>query len=121
MRKVGNLHVASAGALIVLDWEFAWSGSRPMDVGQLLRWKPPEPFVRAFAGAYRDGGGALPDGWRRIAAAIEGGWSIKRPTARDRPPPLHRHDDAIMRYTLLLPRSLVAACFLGLGPRALTR
>jgi hypothetical protein len=69
--KVSNLHVVPTGELIVLDWEFAWAGPRLMDVGHLLRWHPPLPFVRAFAGAYRDGGGVLPDGWRRIAAAID--------------------------------------------------
>jgi phosphotransferase family enzyme len=69
--KVSNLHVTPTGELVVLDWEFAWAGPRLMDVGQLLRWHPPEPFVRAFAGAYRDGGGVLADGWRRIAAAID--------------------------------------------------
>jgi hypothetical protein len=32
-----------------------------MDIGQLLRWHPPESFVRAFADAYRAGGGVLID------------------------------------------------------------
>lgn len=69
--KVSNLHVTPAGELVVLDWEFAWAGPRLLDIGQLLRWHPPEPFVQAFASAYRDGGGLLVDGWRRFAAIID--------------------------------------------------
>ena len=69
--KVGNLHVTPDGALVVLDWEFAWAGPRLIDVGQLLRWHPPESFVRAFVDAYRAGGGVLVDGWRSIAEAID--------------------------------------------------
>ena len=69
--KVSNLHVTPAGELVILDWEFAWAGPRLLDVGQLLRWNPPEPFVQAFAAAYREGGGRLVDGWRRFAALID--------------------------------------------------
>ena len=69
--KVSNLHVTPADELVVLDWEFAWAGPRLMDIGQLLRWHPPESFVRAFADAYRAGGGVLIDDWRRIAEAID--------------------------------------------------
>jgi Phosphotransferase enzyme family len=71
--KVSNLRVTPAGELVVLDWEFAWAGPRLLDIGQLLRWHPPESFVRAFADSYRAGGGVLVDGWRRIAAAIDVG------------------------------------------------
>jgi hypothetical protein len=69
--KVSNLHETPAGELVVLDWELAWAGPRLLDVGQLLRWHPPEPFVAAFAAAYRDGGGVLVDGWRRVAEVID--------------------------------------------------
>ena len=69
--KLSNLHVTPAGELVVLDWEFAWAGPRLLDIGQLLRWHPPESFVQAFASAYRDGGGLLVDGWRRFAAIID--------------------------------------------------
>jgi aminoglycoside phosphotransferase (APT) family kinase protein len=71
--KVSNLHVTPAGELVVLDWEFAWAGPRLLDIGQLLRWQPPETFVRAFADGYLAGGGVLIDGWRRIAEAIDVG------------------------------------------------
>ena len=69
--KVANLHVDDAGALVILDWEFAWAGPRLFDVAQLLRWHPPEPFVRDFAGAYVAAGGRLVPDWRRMAAAID--------------------------------------------------
>jgi hypothetical protein len=71
--KVSNLHVTPDGELVVLDWEFAWAGPRLIDIGQLLRWNPPESFVRAFVDAYRAGGGVLIDGWRSIAEAIDVG------------------------------------------------
>jgi aminoglycoside phosphotransferase (APT) family kinase protein len=71
--KVSNLHVTPDGELVVLDWEFAWAGPRLIDIGQLLRWNPPESFVRTFVDAYRAGGGVLIDGWRSIAEAIDVG------------------------------------------------
>jgi aminoglycoside phosphotransferase (APT) family kinase protein len=69
--KVSNLHWTAAGELLVLDWEFASLAARLIDVGQLLRWDPPEPFVGAFADAYRAAGGVLVDDWRRSAEAID--------------------------------------------------
>ncbi len=69
--KVSNLHLLPTGELVVLDWEFAWAGPRLLDVGQLLRWQPPEPFVRAFADAYVAAGGELVGDWRRIAASVD--------------------------------------------------
>jgi aminoglycoside phosphotransferase (APT) family kinase protein len=71
--KVSNLHLLPDGALVVLDWDYAWAGPRLFDVGQLLRWRPPAPFVDAFASGYREGGGILADGWRRIAEMIDVG------------------------------------------------
>jgi len=61
----------TGGSLLVLDWEWAWAGTRYMDIGHLLRWHPPEPFVRAFADAYVDVGGILIDDWRRIAETVD--------------------------------------------------
>jgi fructosamine-3-kinase len=57
----------SARGLLVLDWEFAYAGAALMDVGQLLRWRPPTPFVEAFAEAY----GQLPEGWQRQAELFD--------------------------------------------------
>jgi hypothetical protein len=42
-----------------------------MDVGQLLRWDPPAAFVSAFARAYREDGGELPQDWRRCAEVFD--------------------------------------------------
>jgi aminoglycoside phosphotransferase (APT) family kinase protein len=66
--KASNLHWTHGSELLVLDWEFAWAGPRLMDVGQLLRWNPPAPFIDAFAAAYADHGGPLGSDWRRLAA-----------------------------------------------------
>jgi aminoglycoside phosphotransferase (APT) family kinase protein len=94
--KVSNLHVTPAGELVVLDWEFAWAGPRLFDVAQLLRWHPPEPFVRAFADAYRASGGRLVDGWRRIAATIDLGHMLG----------VYAHNP-VMRTTDDIPRRIV--------------
>jgi hypothetical protein len=57
--------------LLVLDWEFAYAGSALSDIGQLLRWQPPERFVQAFAEAYSRHGGRLITDWRRWAATFD--------------------------------------------------
>ena len=49
----------------MLDWEFAYAGPALMDIGQLLRWNPPAPFVSGFIASYRRHGGVLPEGWER--------------------------------------------------------
>ena len=69
--KASNLHWTSDNRLLVLDWEFAYSGPALMDVGQLLRWDPPATFVSAFAESYRAEGGELPDGWQRSAEVFD--------------------------------------------------
>jgi aminoglycoside phosphotransferase (APT) family kinase protein len=69
--KVSNLHWAADDRLLVLDWEFAYAGAALLDIGQLLRWHPPPPFKRAFAEAYRAGGGELVEGWERWSAAFD--------------------------------------------------
>jgi aminoglycoside phosphotransferase (APT) family kinase protein len=57
--------------VLVLDWEFAWSGPPLMDIGQFLRWGAPEPFVAALASAYCEAGGELPEGWRRTGELLD--------------------------------------------------
>ena len=69
--KASNLHWASDNRLLVLDWEFAYAGSRLSDVGQLLRWAPPEPFVRAFELAYAAAGPGLPVDFEKWAALLD--------------------------------------------------
>lgn len=57
----------------VLDWEFAFSGSPLADVGNMLRRQEilPTAFVDGFSAGFQDAGGALPPGWRSIAAALD--------------------------------------------------
>jgi aminoglycoside phosphotransferase (APT) family kinase protein len=69
--KASNLHETQDGRLLVLDWEFAYSGPALMDVGQLLRWSPPAAFVSGFASGYTRHGGTLPRGWRRWAEVVD--------------------------------------------------
>jgi hypothetical protein len=68
--KVSNLHWAE-GRLLVLDWEFCYAGSALMDVGQLLRWAPPDEFVAEFAGAYRESGGRLAGDFRAASQRFD--------------------------------------------------
>ncbi|MCY1021673.1 phosphotransferase family protein [Pyxidicoccus sp. MSG2] len=69
--KASNLHDTKTGLPLVLDWEFAYAGPALLDVGQLLRWAPPEPFVEAFAASYQEHGGHLPEDWRRQAEVLD--------------------------------------------------
>jgi hypothetical protein len=69
--KASNLHWTSDDQLLVLDWEFAYAGPALMDIGQLLRWSPPSPFVDAFANGYAAHGGVLPSGWKRLAEIFD--------------------------------------------------
>jgi len=69
--KPSNLHWTHRGELLVLDWEFAYAGSALSDIGQILRWAPPEAFVDGFAEAYGANGGRLVADWRRWAAVFD--------------------------------------------------
>jgi aminoglycoside phosphotransferase (APT) family kinase protein len=69
--KPSNLHWTSRNELLVLDWEFAYAGSALSDIGQILRWRPPEVFVNAFAENYFANGGQLVAEWRRWAATFD--------------------------------------------------
>jgi aminoglycoside phosphotransferase (APT) family kinase protein len=57
----------------VLDWEFAFSGSPLVDVGNMLRFagELPPGFADGFIGAFAWAGGALPDDWRPISQAYD--------------------------------------------------
>ena len=57
----------------ILDWEFAFSGSPLLDVGNFLRYERKiaplcEPH---FSEGFLEHGGQLPDNWRQIAAIID--------------------------------------------------
>ena len=57
----------------VLDWEFAFSGSPLVDIGNMLRFRDAHPpgFGDGFIGGYQDAGGSLPPDWREISEALD--------------------------------------------------
>jgi aminoglycoside phosphotransferase (APT) family kinase protein len=57
----------------VLDWEFAFSGSPLVDIGNMLRLRREHPagFDDGFIGGYRDAGGPLPPDWREVSQALD--------------------------------------------------
>jgi Ser/Thr protein kinase RdoA (MazF antagonist) len=57
----------------VLDWEFAFSGSPLVDVGNMLRFPAdlPPGFAAAFIAGFGEGGGLLADDWREISLALD--------------------------------------------------
>jgi len=57
----------------VLDWEFAFSGSPLVDVGNMLRFRAQHPpgFEDGFIAGYQAAGGRLPPGWREISEALD--------------------------------------------------
>jgi Ser/Thr protein kinase RdoA (MazF antagonist) len=61
-RNANGRHQVTA----VLDWEFGFSGSSVMDIGNLLRFEHESPAVESswFADAYRAAGGHLDKAWR---------------------------------------------------------
>ncbi len=69
--KPSNLHWTPDGQLLVLDWEFTYSGPALMDVAQLARWGMPAPFKSAFESAYRNNGGRLEADWQRHAEILD--------------------------------------------------
>jgi aminoglycoside phosphotransferase (APT) family kinase protein len=64
-RNLNGRHQLAA----VLDWEFAFSGSSVIDIGNLLRFEHESPAVDSawFADAYRAAGGHLDTAWREQA------------------------------------------------------
>ncbi len=61
----------ATGGVLVFDWEFSWYGPRLFDLGQLLRWGAPSPFIAGLEAGYRDGGGVLQPEWRDLAEAFD--------------------------------------------------
>lgn len=60
--------------VVVLDWEFALSADPLVDLGNLLRFErdlPGDLASAAIVQGYTRAGGALPDGWREIARALD--------------------------------------------------
>jgi len=96
--KPSNLKRASCGALLVLDWEFAWAGPALMDVGQLFRWGTSDGFREVFARAYSAAGGVLPTGWHTWADAFDGVNLVG--LLHDVPPGSQRARDLVARLSL---------------------
>jgi aminoglycoside phosphotransferase (APT) family kinase protein len=69
MRKVAGTWTVAA----VLDWEFAVSGSPLIDLGHFLRYEcASRPLAEPhFSEGYLQAGGALPEGWRRLARVVD--------------------------------------------------
>lgn len=57
----------------VLDWEFAFSSSPLVDIGNMLRFADERSpsFTEGFLSGYEDSGGRLPAGWRRASLALD--------------------------------------------------
>lgn len=57
----------------VIDWEFAFSGSPLLDVGNFLRYETArQPLVEPhFSRGFSDGGGTLREDWKRLARLID--------------------------------------------------
>jgi fructokinase len=57
----------------VLDWEFAFSGSPLVDVGNMLRFRAayPPSFVSGFIAGFREAGGDLPSDWQEVSEALD--------------------------------------------------
>ncbi|NMO51540.1 phosphotransferase [Actinoplanes sp. TBRC 11911] len=55
----------------VLDWEFAFSSSPLVDIGNMLRDPRPPAFEQGFVDGFRESGGDLPADWRRLSQALD--------------------------------------------------
>lgn len=67
--KPWNLLVQDNAVVGVVDWEFAFAGSRLNDIANFLRHsasQPPE-YEAGFIEGYLAGGGVLPEHWKRLA------------------------------------------------------
>jgi len=57
----------------IIDWEFAFSGSPLLDVGNFLRYETSHRPLREphFSRGFVEHGGKLPDNWREIVRVID--------------------------------------------------
>lgn len=63
--KASNLFVDPVGRVVILDWEFAFSGPRFFDQGQLFRWGSSKEFEEGFEEGYQERDSAiLPANWK---------------------------------------------------------
>lgn len=61
------------GVAAVIDWEFAFSGSPLLDLGNFLRYERTErPLVEPhFSRGFHEGGGTLREDWKQLARVID--------------------------------------------------
>lgn len=66
-------HAGSWGVTGIIDWEFSFSGSPLVDIGNLLRFEDELPaHARArFIAGYTQAGGSLPAGWRTTSMLLD--------------------------------------------------
>ncbi|MFS1512457.1 phosphotransferase family protein [Chengkuizengella sp. SCS-71B] len=65
-----NQEVSNISA--ILDWEYSFSGTPLVDVGNMLRYENTSSlFSNSFILAYKESGGVLPDDWLRKAKLLE--------------------------------------------------
>jgi hypothetical protein len=57
--------------VLVLDWEFAWSGPALFDLGMMFRWEPPELFVEGVLASLHDAGIDAGPNARRLAELFD--------------------------------------------------
>jgi aminoglycoside phosphotransferase (APT) family kinase protein len=57
----------------LLDWEWSHAGTSMMDIGNMLRDVShlPHSFQTSFLAGYRDGGGVLPERWKKISMFVD--------------------------------------------------
>ncbi|WP_099156754.1 phosphotransferase family protein [Virgibacillus ndiopensis] len=57
----------------LLDWEYAFSGSPLMDIGNMLRYEDVHHthFLSSFISSYQNSGGTLPDKWLQKAKLLD--------------------------------------------------
>jgi aminoglycoside phosphotransferase (APT) family kinase protein len=62
----------------VIDWETTTTGSPLVDVGSMFRYsrRYDQKFCDAFERGYKDGGGALPDGWLLTSRLLDATWLV---------------------------------------------
>ncbi|MGX6606753.1 phosphotransferase family protein [Micromonosporaceae bacterium Da 78-11] len=55
----------------LLDWEYAFSSSTLVDVGNLIRHERPAGFVPGFLAGFTAHGGDLPPDWQRLSRGLD--------------------------------------------------
>lgn len=68
MNILMDVHPGGASVSAVLDWEYAFAGSRYADIGNMLRYeREGSDFEASFLRGYESRGGILGDNWRMLS------------------------------------------------------